>query len=64
MRFAQMQVWPALRNFEAIVPSMAAVEVGVVEDDERGVAAELQREPLDLVGARRGSAPCRPRSSR
>ena len=32
MRFAQTQVWPALRNFEAISAVDGLLEVGVVED--------------------------------
>ena len=47
MRFAQTQVWPALRNFEAISAVDRLVEVGVLEDDVRRVAAELERELLD-----------------
>ena len=63
-RFAQTQVWPVLRNFEAIAPSTASVEVGVVEHDQRRVAAELERDLLDRAGALAPSAACRPRSSR
>ena len=48
MRLAQTQVWPALRNFEAIAPATACVEIGVVEDDERRVAAELEGQLLDV----------------
>ena len=56
MRLAQMQVWPALRYFEAIVPSTACSSGGVVEDDVRGMAAELEREPLHLAAAARISS--------
>ena len=38
--------------------------IGVGKDDERGVAAQLQAQPLHLVGRSRASAACRPRSSR
>ena len=38
------------------------VEVGVVEDDERPVAAHLEEQLL--AGRARGDRPCRPRSSR
>ena len=43
-----MQVWPELRNLQSTAPATACVEVGVVEDDERRVAAELERDLLDL----------------
>jgi len=51
MRFAQTQVWPALRVLGGDGAFDRRVEVGVVEDDERRVAAELERELLDRVGA-------------
>ena len=38
--------------------------VGIGENDERSVPAQLQAEALDLVGRRRASAACRPRSIR
>ena len=40
------------------------LEVGVVEDDERRVAAELERDLLHLTGALRHQQLARPRSSR
>ena len=39
------------------------VEIGVVEDDEGRVAAELERDLLHLAGALRSSGACRPRSN-
>jgi hypothetical protein len=36
-----------LRYFDASAPSGRGVEVRVVEDDERRIAAELERELLD-----------------
>src|SRR5215510_9799190 len=41
MRLAQTQVWRALRYFEAIAPLDRHLDIGVVEDDERRVAAQL-----------------------
>ena len=41
-----MQVWPELRNLFRSVAGDRLVEVGVVEDDERRVAAELERDLL------------------
>ena len=42
-RLPAVQAWPMLRNFAIIAPSTACVQVGVVEHDERRVAAELHR---------------------
>ena len=39
-----------LRIFASIAPSTASVEVGVLEDEERRVAAELHRHPQELLG--------------
>ena len=64
MRLAQTQVWPVLRNLETIAPFDRRIEVGIVEHDERRIAAQLQRDLLDRVGALRASACCRLRSSR
>ena len=63
MRLAEMQVWPELRNLHMHRAGDRGVEVGVVEDDERRVAAQLERDLLDLPRALRPSAACRPRSS-
>ena len=43
-----MQVWPELRNLQSDRAGDSRVEVGVVEDDERRVAAELERDLLQL----------------
>ena len=43
-----MQVWPELRNLQSVGARDGGVEVGVVEDDERRVAAELERDLLQL----------------
>ena len=51
IRLAEMHVWPELRNLQMSAPATALVEVGVVEDDERRVAAELERDLLHLVRA-------------
>jgi hypothetical protein len=50
MRFAQTQVCPLLRNFDTIAPCDGRVEVGVVEDDEGRVAAQLHGALHHLVG--------------
>ena len=55
---------PQLRNFEAIVPATACCEIGVVEDDQRRVAAELERQLLDGVGGLAIEDACRLRSIR
>ena len=47
MRLAQTQVWPLLRNFGDQRAFDGGIEVGVVEDDEGRVAAQLQAELLD-----------------
>jgi hypothetical protein len=41
MRLAQTQVWPAFRYLEAMAPLTAILDVGVVKDDQRLVAALL-----------------------
>ena len=50
MRFAQMHVCPELRYLQTRALD-SLVEIGVVEDDERGVAAELERHLLHLASA-------------
>jgi hypothetical protein len=40
---------PVLRNFAAITPSAAAIQIGVVEDDEGRVAAQFHRALLDRL---------------
>ena len=39
-----------LRILASMAPSTAGVDVGVLEDEERGVAAELHRHPQQLLG--------------
>ena len=51
MRLVQTQVWPALRNLQAIAPFDRRVEVGVVEDDEGRVAAQLHADTFFTVSA-------------
>jgi hypothetical protein len=55
---AQTQVWPAFRYFEAIAPLPPHgqaldrhLDIGVVEDGERYIAAQFQRQFLDRAGA-------------
>jgi hypothetical protein len=37
--------------FDAIAPSTAASNIGIIEDDEGRVAAQFHRRPFDGVGA-------------
>ena len=46
----QTQVWPELRYLASHRPLDRPVEIGVVEDDERGVSAELHRNLLHRPG--------------
>ena len=50
MRLAVMQVWPEFRNLQH-GPGDGRVEVGVVEDEEGRIAAELERDLLQLSRA-------------
>ena len=43
-----MQVWPVAAKTPATTPLAAASQVGVREDDLRGLAAQLQRHPVDV----------------
>ena len=45
-----MQTWPLLRNLPMTAAWATCCDVGVGEDDQRGVAAQLEAQPLDLVG--------------
>ena len=47
---AATQVWPALRILAAMAPGDGGVHVGVLEHQERCVAAELHRGPQHLLG--------------
>ena len=40
-------------------PGIVGGEVGVVEDDRRRLAAELERAALELLAAERGDLACR-----
>src|SRR6266481_4037000 len=51
MRLAQTQVRPAFLYFRGDRSLDRHLDVGVVEDDERRVAAEFEREFLDRAGA-------------
>ena len=48
-RFADVHASPMLRIFASSAPSIDVVEVGVLEDEERRVAAELHRHAEDLL---------------
>ena len=50
MRLAEVQTWPALRKRAQAAPRHGDVEVGVLEHDERVDAAELEVDPLQLLG--------------
>ncbi len=45
-----MQTCPLLRNLPRTAAWATCCDVGVREDDERGVTAQLETEPLDLIG--------------
>ena len=45
-----MQAWPVLSTLTMAAPDRGPGRVGVVVDDERGVAAQLHRHPLDVGG--------------
>ena len=49
-RVAAVQSWPAVPVAGEAERLGREVDVGVVEDDDRGLAAELEVEPLDGVG--------------
>ena len=49
-RWGEMQTWPALRYLAATAPGGHGLQVGVGEDQHRGVAAQLQRQPGDRLG--------------
>ena len=53
IRLAEMQVWPRVAELAEQRAGDRLVEVGVVEDDERRVAAELERDLLHLPRALR-----------
>ena len=53
-----------LRNFAGIAPVDGGVQVGVLEHDERGVAAELHRGAQHVVGRLPRAGSGRPRWSR
>ena len=63
-RLAAVQASPMLRIFAIIAPCDGGVEVGVVEHEERRVAAELHRQPQQRCPRPAPSARGRPRSSR
>ena len=52
-RFAHTQVWPVLRYLLAMRARHRGVEIGVVEHEERRVAAELERHLLHRARALR-----------
>ena len=45
-----MQRWPEVPNADQRIPSTREVEVGVVHDDDRVLAAELEVDVLEVVG--------------
>ena len=45
-----MHTWPLLRNLPMTAAFATDLRVGVGEDDERGVPAQFQAQPLHLVG--------------
>jgi len=49
MRLAQTQVWPLLRYLDAIGAVDRGVDIGIVEHDERRIAAEFERHLLTVL---------------
>ncbi len=56
------QVWPALRNFEAITPAIAWSRSASSNTMNGAIAAEFQAQPLDGRGRLRSAAARRPSS--
>ena len=61
MRVCATQAWPLFMIAPASAPGSRVVEVGVVEDDRRRLAAELEGAALELLAAERADALARPR---
>ena len=55
-RLAQTQVCPALRNFDDQRPFDGFIKVGIIKDDKRRVAAQLQGDFFDVFRALAPSA--------
>ena len=49
-RVAAVQSWPALKYPAMAMASAALLDIGVVEDHHRRLAAELEMDPLDVLG--------------
>ena len=58
IRERAQQSWPALSKTPYGARRRGLLEVGVGEDDVGALAAELEGDPLDLVGARRAMIRC------
>ena len=63
-RPAVMQTWPWCANEPQAPTDDAASDVHVVEHEQRGVAAELEVHPLEVLPGQRRRPPGRPWSSR
>ena len=63
-RVAAVQSCPALKYPATAMPSAAGGDVGVVEHDDRGLAAQLEVHPLEVVGGGHGHLPAGPDASR
>jgi len=50
-RFGQIQVWPGIAEFSTTSGRRRRPEVGIIEHDKRRVAAQLQRQALERIGA-------------
>ena len=59
-----MQIWPWWKNEPQAARLTACVDVGVVEHEQRGVAAELQVRALEVPAGQLADARGRRRSSR
>ena len=60
MRVGDTQTWPALRYFAADSDLGRRVDVGVVENDRRRMAAEFHRRALHVHAGERRQVACRP----
>ena len=54
MRVCATHAWPLFMIALGSSPGIVVGEVGVVEDDRRRLAAELERAALELLAAERG----------
>ena len=51
-RLVAVQRWPEVPNADQTIPSTREVEIGVVHDDDRVLAAELEVDVLEVLRGR------------